>query len=108
MNALDEDLCRRLARVLGRGLPRWRDAVLEPLPDTGLAHSHVRLVGHGVLARVPKQSQMALSPVGNLAYQAACFERAAAGGHNRNPVVRVVLEAYELASGPRHVVLRLT
>jgi hypothetical protein len=33
---------------------------------------------------------------------------AAAGGHNRNPVVRVVLEAYELASGPRHVVLRLT
>jgi hypothetical protein len=32
---------------------------------------------------------------------------AAAGRHNRNPVVRVVLEAYELASGPRHVVLRL-
>lgn len=81
MKALDDDLCRRLARVLTRDLPRWRGAALEPLRDTGLAHSHVRLVGRGVLARVPKQSQMALGPVDNLAYQAACFERAAASGH---------------------------
>ena len=81
MNALDDDLCRRLTRVLARDLPLWRGAVLEPLRDMGLAHSHVRLVGRGVLARVPKQSQMALSPVDNLAYQAACFERAAASGH---------------------------
>ncbi len=81
MSARDEELCRRLARVLARDLPLWRGAVLEPLRDTGLAHSHVRLVGQGVIARVPKQSQMALSPVDNLAYQAACFERAAASGH---------------------------
>lgn len=81
MNALDEDLCRRLARVLARDLPRWRGAMLEPLRDTGLAHSHVRLVGRGALARVPKQSQMALRPFDNLAYQAACFERAAPSRH---------------------------
>ena len=81
MNALDEDLCSRLARVLARELPHWRGAELEPLRDTGLAHSHVRLVGLDVLARVPKQSQMALSPFDNLAYQAACFKRAAASGH---------------------------
>lgn len=54
---------------------------LQRLPDTGLAHDHVRLVGHGLLARVPKQSQMGLAAADNLAYQAACFTRAAAGGH---------------------------
>ncbi|MEO8313085.1 MAG: hypothetical protein ABI520_18080, partial [Caldimonas sp.] len=70
-------------------LPLWRGAVLEPLRDTGLAHSHVRLVGLDVLARVPRQSQMALSPVDNLAYQAVCFERAAASGHT--PALRHVL-----------------
>lgn len=59
----------------------WADAALEPLPDLGLAHVHVRLAGTGVLARIPKQSQMGLAAADNLAYQAACFERAAAGGH---------------------------
>jgi thiamine kinase-like enzyme len=54
---------------------------LEPLPDKGLAHDHVRLVGTGLLARIPKQSQMGLDAAHNLAYQRACFERAAAGGH---------------------------
>lgn len=54
---------------------------LEPLPDKGLAHDHVRLVGRGLLARVPKQSQMGLAAAENLRYQAACFERAAASGH---------------------------
>lgn len=56
-------------------------AVLQPLPDQGLAHWHVRLVGSGWLARIPKQSQLGLDAGHNLAYQAACFERAAAGGH---------------------------
>ncbi|MBL8325343.1 MAG: aminoglycoside phosphotransferase family protein [Rubrivivax sp.] len=54
---------------------------LERLPDKGLAHDHVRLVGRGLLARVPKQSQMGLAAIANLAYQSACFERAAASGH---------------------------
>jgi thiamine kinase-like enzyme len=51
------------------------------LPDKGLAHDHVRLEGTGLLARVPKQSQMGLAAEDNLAYQKACFERAAAGGY---------------------------
>lgn len=59
----------------------WADAALEPLPDQGLAHTHVRLVGSGLLARIPKQSQMQLAAAQNLAYQAACFERASASGH---------------------------
>lgn len=59
----------------------WADAPLEALPDSGLAHAHLRLAGTGVLARVPKQSQMDLRAADNLAYQAACFERASASGH---------------------------
>ena len=69
----------RLARALaqaGRGQPQ-----LALLPDKGLAHHHVRLVGQGLLARVPKQSQLQLDAQANLAYQAACFERASASGH---------------------------
>lgn len=54
---------------------------LQPLPDTGLAHDHVRLVGTGWLARIPKQSQMGLAAGDNLAYQAACFQRASVTGH---------------------------
>ena len=59
----------------------WADAALQPLPDQGLAHAHVRLAGSGVLARIPKQSQMNLAAADNLAYQAACFERASDSGH---------------------------
>ena len=66
---------------MARARLRWAGAELEVLPDSGLAHTHVRLVGHGVLARIPKQSQMGLAPAANLAYQAACFERAARSGH---------------------------
>lgn len=54
---------------------------LQALPDKGLAHDHVRLLGSGWLARIPKQSQMGLAAADNLAYQRACFERAAAGRH---------------------------
>ena len=54
---------------------------LQALDDTGLAHDHVRLVGSGWLARVPKQSQMGLAAAHNLAYQRSCFERAAPSGH---------------------------
>jgi hypothetical protein len=57
------------------------DAPMELLPDKGLAHDHVRLAGTGLLARVPKQSQMDLGAVDNLLYQRACFERASASGH---------------------------
>jgi thiamine kinase-like enzyme len=53
---------------------------LVALPDKGLAHDHVRIVGSGWLARMPKQSQMGLDAASNLAYQRACFERAFPSG----------------------------
>jgi len=53
----------------------------EPMPDTGLAHAHFRLPGTGLIARIPKQSQMRLGAAENLAYQAACYRRAAPSGH---------------------------
>lgn len=74
-------LSSRLQQALGHSAPTLADAPLEPLPDTGLAHDHVRLVGRGLLARIPKQSQMGLPAEENLRYQAACFERASASGH---------------------------
>ena len=55
-------------------------AELEPLPNTGLAHDHVRIRGSGRLLRVPKQSQMRLDARSNLDYQAACFTRAGDSG----------------------------
>ncbi len=81
MNTEPTDLVPRLRTAMAQaGLP-WATADLDRLPDTGLAHAHVRLVGHGALARIPKQSQMGLAPAANLAHQAACFERAAPSGH---------------------------
>lgn len=57
------------------------DFDLRQLADNGLAHWHVRLEGTGLLARIPKQSQMGLGSLDNLAYEADCFRRAAACGH---------------------------
>jgi hypothetical protein len=57
------------------------DAEPEPMPDKGLAHSHFRLPGTGLVARIPKQSQMRLAPGENLAYQAACYARASLSDH---------------------------
>jgi thiamine kinase-like enzyme len=58
----------------------FADIELQELRDKGLAHHHVRLVGTGLIARLPKQSQMGLPAQANLDYQAACFARAAASG----------------------------
>jgi len=76
---LIDALARRLAAAGQFGAIAPDD--LSPLPTTGLAHDHVRLTGRGVLARLPKQSQLALDAEANLTYQAACFARAAASGH---------------------------
>lgn len=76
-----DDLTTRLRQALLLDGHAGAQGVLEPLRDKGLAHDHVRLVGSGLLARIPKQSQMDLSAEDNLAYQRACFERAAASGH---------------------------
>ncbi len=61
--------------------PDLARCALVPLSDKGLAHHHVRLEGSGLLARLPKQSQMGLAAAANLAYEAACFQRAAGCGH---------------------------
>ena len=76
-----QTLCTALrAALVAAGHPAAQQP-LESLPDKGLAHDHVRLVGTGLLARIPKQSQMGLDAAHNLAYQRACFGRAAVGGH---------------------------
>ncbi|PKO61227.1 MAG: aminoglycoside phosphotransferase, partial [Betaproteobacteria bacterium HGW-Betaproteobacteria-18] len=66
--------------------------------DKGLAHWHVRLAGTGLLARIPKQSQMGLAPLDNLAYEAACFQRAAPCSHVPR-LDRVIAPSAELPWG---------
>ncbi|MEM6488305.1 MAG: phosphotransferase [Pseudomonadota bacterium] len=61
----------------------------QAMADTGLAHLHFRLPGRGLVARLPKQSQMQLGAAENLAYQAACYTRAAASAHA--PALHTVL-----------------
>lgn len=56
-------------------------ADLTPLADTGLAHDHIVIGETGILARIPKQSQLDLGAEENLAYQAACFSHTSASGH---------------------------
>jgi aminoglycoside phosphotransferase (APT) family kinase protein len=46
----------------------------------GIAHAHIRVIGRGAVLRVPRVSQFGLAPTDNLAYQAACFERARPSG----------------------------
>ncbi len=74
-------LCQALTRALAQQGNQHHSAPLERLKDKGLAHDHVRLVGTGMLARIPKQSQMQLSALDNLAYQSACFTRAGVTGY---------------------------
>ena len=81
MTAADSLLLSLHAALAAQGRP-WDDAPLERLKDKGLAHDHVRLCGTGMLARIPKQSQLQLSAQDNLTYQRACFERASAAGHS--------------------------
>lgn len=71
-------LARRLA--LEAGFAEVRAADLDPLPVKGVAHDHWRVKGRGAILRVPRVSQLGLAPAANLAYQRACFERAAASG----------------------------
>jgi thiamine kinase-like enzyme len=77
----DLSVIARLQRVLAARQDAFSAVALEPLADTGLAHTHIRLAGTGALARLPKQSQLGLDAAQNLTYQAACYIRAAEGGH---------------------------
>lgn len=69
-----------------------RDA-LAPIGGMGIAHDHVRIVGTGLLARVPCVSQLSLAARDNLAYQAACFRRLAPSGVT--PRLEAVIEPDE-------------
>jgi hypothetical protein len=83
MNPIDPHaaLMASLRKALGDAHSPFAGTALQPLADKGLAHHHVRLLGTGLLARVPKQSQMGLGAADNLDYEAACYRRAAASGH---------------------------
>jgi hypothetical protein len=76
---------RRILQSLREALTQqWSEMAqvsMAPLKAKGLAHDHVRLLGTGLLARIPKQSQMRLGPNENLHYQQACFERASPAGY---------------------------
>ena len=82
-------LLRGLRDALTADAPEFAAAPLHLMQDKGLAHDHVQLVGAGLLARVPKQSQMRLDARANLRYEQACFERAAAS--ERVPFLQAVL-----------------
>lgn len=67
----------------------WEGLSLEPMPDKGLAHIHIRLLASGQLLRIPKQSQLGLDPQAHLEYETACFQLASRSGVT--PVLRHVL-----------------
>ncbi len=81
MPTLSEARLKALGSTLQQAKIDYRS--LTPMADTGLAHDHVWIHrdADDWVARLPKQSQMNLPPEENLAYQAACYERASQGGH---------------------------
>ncbi|MFO1189433.1 MAG: aminoglycoside phosphotransferase family protein [Alphaproteobacteria bacterium] len=72
-------LIKALASALRRHPPFASVAAgdLECMAGGGLAHIHIRIKNRLLIARVPRWSQYGLPPAENLAYQAACFARAA-------------------------------
>ncbi|WP_024952343.1 phosphotransferase family protein [Cobetia crustatorum] len=57
---------------------------IQALPDSGLAHAHLRVTlanGTTWMARLPKQSQMRLAAEENLTYQRTCFARCQPSGN---------------------------
>ena len=71
--------CRECAAV--KLPPPYDGAVLEEMPEKGIAHRHYRISGSGRVLRVPRLSQWGMAPQENLAYQEACFRRAACPRH---------------------------
>jgi Phosphotransferase enzyme family len=74
-------LLQSLREALMQQWPDMAQVSMAPLKAKGLAHDHVRLLGTGWLARIPKQSQMQLGALENLRYQQACFKRASFAGY---------------------------
>ncbi len=100
MNPTREPLTTRLLVALARRLYGTDDVPegMVGLADHGLAHAHVRLPQSPWLARVPKHSQVNLPPAEHLAYEAACFTRAAPSGHTPR-LHRVLAPAADLPWG---------
>src|SRR5260370_39921244 len=57
-----------------------READIEPMREKGVEPAPYLLPRHGLVLRIPRLSQWALAPEDNLAYQEACFRRAAPSG----------------------------
>lgn len=70
-------------------LAKVATAPLQLLPRKGVAHDHVRLGSFGLVARLPRWSQLGLNPADHLALQAEAFRRAAPSGHT--PALHAVL-----------------
>ena len=82
-------------------LPQWRglrEDALEKLHDKGLAHAHWRVVGQGLLVRVPR----AADRDGALQRQATCFRRLEPCG--RAPRLHAVIEPSSVLPGGALVV----
>lgn len=62
---------------------------LELMRTKGLDHEHVRIRGASSVIRVPRLSHWGFPPEQHIAYQAACFARAAASG--RTPRIHGVI-----------------
>lgn len=96
-----KDLCRALSRL--PAFAGLQPSQLRWLDGPGIAHDHYEVLGADGdtgrwLLRVPRVSQFSLQAAENLAYQAACFERASASGHVPRLQARLAPEA-ELPMG---------
>ena len=71
-------LHRELLRLEGFG--NVRADALTPIWGKGLTHAHVDICGTDAILRIPRLSGYGFGPAQNLAYQEACFSRAAPSG----------------------------
>ena len=74
---------------------------LELLPRKGVAHDHVRLgsAGTGLIARIPRWSQLGLDAATHLAMQAEAFCRAAPSGHTPRLIAIIPADGDHLPMG---------
>lgn len=92
----ETDLAIALAKAL-RAVPELNhlaEAGFAPIGGTGISHlhlgaDHARIGGRPVVARIPLLSQWGMAPEEALAYESACFARAAPSG--RTPRLHAVL-----------------
>lgn len=69
------------------------DAELELMPGTGVSHNHYRITGTDWILRAAHLSQSGMEAAGQLAIQAAAFERAAPSG--ATPKLKAILPVSE-------------